>query len=1099
MAQGKGWPVLDEELAGVVRRAVWLGKDPGGGPMVSFTSLWLALLVGGGPTCRWLQDAARELGLRVDDVVARWRTRFAGAAAVDEARLEEARGLSGDALPSLSPEPRLTPSARAALDGARDLASRVQAARVSVRHLIAAYVYRVTSHLDDYQAWKLDREVLAARLLEHLADRHADEVARWRTIHLDELDLHESPGPVEILRWAEAFRAAREPGEPAITPRILLAGLVLDGVHHHHPQYATTWLAEALGESPLALLGLEALPTPSSWSTPLSRAAEQVLARAAAIATLARPTDRAVRSRHIVAALLSRPLDGGAADLVHRAGTTSRALRAKFHDWPSWTEPPERAALLRAISPAGQGEATLAGYANDEARGDDRLDLGREVNALAAVLASTQIDPPLSVGLFGDWGTGKSFFMNLLGKRIDELAGASREARKAGQASAFCSEVVQIGFNAWQYMDGNLWASLVTHIFDELNRTLRAQDKPTVETYAAELDSVRERTGELERERSALASEVTELDARIQEKKSQRESRRLSLSEAVAAVAREQDEAARQGLDRAARELGLDAAALSVERAREEKVRLGYLAGRFAAWWRVIRSSPPRAALAACFAILPLALVALGPALHWLAGVLAPLAALLVEGVAVLHWVRSRIAPAVRHIDDALARADRAEEAVRAQQTEEERRLRSERERLAGIEADLERERQGLAQRQRAIEAELQALREGRSFHRFVLERAASQDYRRQRGLIADVHRDFKTLSERLGDSSDPHVDRIVLYIDDLDRCPPERVVEVLQAIHLLLSLRLFVVIVAVDSRWLLRSLDAYYARQFHGAAQVDQSWESKPQHYLEKIFQIPFALPPMGPRGFGDLVTSLLGGAAPDETPAQARARTPRGSDAQFPAGSATLPRIEEGPTSAAVAVHSPAGEVQNDQEPAATATTLAPVIDLTPRNLEVDPAELAHLKTLAPMIASPRAAKRLVNLYRIIRASLNADELEEFLAGRYRIVQLLLAAVIDCPSASARLFQAIFSGEVSCRADVRAFMDRQDRADPQWTRLASQIADRGELADWEAIRHAAHIAGRYSFEAGRLRPAPRPAAPAVAPTRKVAAPVVQVGPPAS
>jgi hypothetical protein len=38
-----------------------------------------------------------------------------------------------------------------------------------------------------------------------------------------------------------------------------------------------------------------------------------------------------------------------------------------------------------------------------------------------------------------------------------------------------------------------------------------------------------------------------------------------------------------------------------------------------------------------------------------------------------------------------------------------------------------------------------------------------------------------------------PAIDRIVLYVDDLDRCPPPRVVEVLEAVHLLLAGRLFV------------------------------------------------------------------------------------------------------------------------------------------------------------------------------------------------------------------------------------------------------------------------------------------------------------------
>src|SRR5262249_31727599 len=52
---------------------------------------------------------------------------------------------------------------------------------------------------------------------------------------------------------------------------------------------------------------------------------------------------------------------------------------------------------------------------------------------------------------------------------------------------------------------------------------------------------------------------------------------------------------------------------------------------------------------------------------------------------------------------------------------------------------------------------------------------------------------------------------RIVLYIDDLDRCEPEKVVEVLQAVNMLLSFQLFVVLVAVDARWLSRSLEMQY------------------------------------------------------------------------------------------------------------------------------------------------------------------------------------------------------------------------------------------------------------------------------------------------
>ncbi|NVZ67503.1 hypothetical protein HX867_35930, partial [Pseudomonas gingeri] len=58
---------------------------------------------------------------------------------------------------------------------------------------------------------------------------------------------------------------------------------------------------------------------------------------------------------------------------------------------------------------------------------------------------------------------------------------------------------------------------------------------------------------------------------------------------------------------------------------------------------------------------------------------------------------------------------------------------------------------------------------------------------------------------------------RIVIYIDDLDRCPPEKVVDVLQAVHLLLTFPIFVVMVAVDVRWVSNALLKHYPGMMSG------------------------------------------------------------------------------------------------------------------------------------------------------------------------------------------------------------------------------------------------------------------------------------------
>ena len=182
----------------------------------------------------------------------------------------------------------------------------------------------------------------------------------------------------------------------------------------------------------------------------------------------------------------------------------------------------------------------------------------------------------------------------------------------------------------------------------------------------------------------------------------------------------------------------------------------------------------------------------------------------------------------------------------------------------------------------------------------------------------------------------------MVLAIDDLDRCPPERVVDVLQAIHLLLATPLFVVLVAVDPDALLRSIHAQRRRLLAPDAPTTGGEAAAgpldPQRYLEKIIQIPFQVPPLRPEGYAALVRRDL-----QPTPAAAHAADPAPDTA----------RTAGGPT-----------------EAAAPAAARAPV----------EGEELAFLLELWPLSPSPRAARRLVEVYRLARPCLSpAAELPE------------------------------------------------------------------------------------------------------------------------
>ncbi|PTT75063.1 hypothetical protein DBR42_29740, partial [Pelomonas sp. HMWF004] len=101
--------------------------------------------------------------------------------------------------------------------------------------------------------------------------------------------------------------------------------------------------------------------------------------------------------------------------------------------------------------------------------GVDRLGVGSEAAAFARLMLDKDVKPPLSIGLLGDWGSGKSFFIEQIKKHIGQLLAEGRPELHAS--------VVQIEFNAWHASDANLWASLVTNIFDQIWRTVSATDE----------------------------------------------------------------------------------------------------------------------------------------------------------------------------------------------------------------------------------------------------------------------------------------------------------------------------------------------------------------------------------------------------------------------------------------------------------------------------------------------------------------------------------------------------------------------------------------------------------------------------------------------
>ncbi len=90
---------------------------------------------------------------------------------------------------------------------------------------------------------------------------------------------------------------------------------------------------------------------------------------------------------------------------------------------------------------------------------------------------------------------------------------------------------------------------------------------------------------------------------------------------------------------------------------------------------------------------------------------------------------------------------------------------------------------------------------------------------------------------------------RLVVFIDDLDRCLPEKAVEVLEAIKLFLDVPGCVFMLGLDDKVIARGVEIKY-RQLMADAEGDgerrQQRLVEGARYLEKIIQLPFQLPPI-------------------------------------------------------------------------------------------------------------------------------------------------------------------------------------------------------------------------------------------------------------
>lgn len=261
-----------------------------------------------------------------------------------------------------------------------------------------------------------------------------------------------------------------------------------------------------------------------------------------------------------------------------------------------------------------------------------------------------------------------------------------------------------------------------------------------------------------------------------------------------------------------------------------------------------------------------------------------------------------------------------------------------------------------------------------------------------------------------------PQIERIILYIDDLDRCPEKIVVQVLQAVHLLLAFPIFIVVVGVDSRWLLHSLQqhsiAFRENKANGSqpAEENKHWRSTPLNYLEKIFQIPFTLRPMKKLGFEGLIDNPAKSQESPKTEEKPESGSLQpgetGQPGEKPTTDEQLDHTKQPQTP-------PPGSTQPAKDIDQPSSTVAHAAKFSAKHMQIEAWEREVMKKLFPLIPSPRAAKRFVNIYRLLRASAPAENWDAFIgdeeSGQHRAVLALLAILIGYPDEATDVLQGL------------------------------------------------------------------------------------------
>lgn len=664
---------------------------------------------------------------------------------------------------------------------------------------------------------------------------------------------------------------------------------------------------------------------------------------------------------------------------------------------------------------------------------EDQLDFEADIDSLATVICLKSVKPPLAIGLFGNWGSGKSFFMEKLQERIEKISASSFDG--------YMKNIVSVRFNSWHYSDANLWASMILQIFESMNAWAAKTQTGTaaVQEIYKKLNVTRAQIEETELKIAASIAEQETIKSKQKALEAKLAAERKTLSLWTANELGQlifADPQIRNELADIKKEFQNEELDENIIQLRGQLRTVDGVWNQMTKAFQFLKKERSAGIFWLCVGLVifmvmgSILIIAFRDKIQeYVGGLTLATTAMVASLAGVIRILQPGFKYAGKLFDYLKGFVTRFE----AQQSKKEIEARQVTSELSESVKAMEAEQQTLEEQKmqakntlKTLQDKLNEIGSGRALASFLSSKSKDNTYISQLGIISWIRKDFEQLNNEFIQQKEANdnapmlvpsiqIDRIVLYIDDLDRCNEDVVVNVLEAIHLLLAFPLFVVVVGVDPRWLNNALTMKYSGLF-GAGNKEKMEQETVEHdlahstslgriatsydYLEKIFQIPFALKPINKSGREKLIKYLL----KDELAGEEQTKTKAKEVASTLKNNAnnTEAKIPESPSGSNVPADELVVNTIQPQEGIPASATQEPIA-IPKRKLEITDEELAYMQQIAALFGNtPRTINRYVNIYRIIKAhgglKVNGPyERDEFLP-----ILFVLAVIVGFPEQS-------------------------------------------------------------------------------------------------